>query len=133
MKAFLFSLMTLFMLTGCSVTYETAAEDESLYISGTYGWVVQDFTVAYSYDYYQESSLYFETPYLPRGTKIYIDVYNDYDYAYVEYDSWQIFLYDQWFNGAYEAHYTFEVDESGYQYLGLHNLHPESVVHVYYQ
>lgn len=133
MKSFIFSLLAVFMLTGCDVTYNVTPETESLYISGDYGWVVHDFEVAYSYDYWQESSLYFETPYLQRGTKIYIDVYNDYDYAYVEYDSWRLSLYDQWFNGAYEAHYVFDVDESGYQYFGLHDLHPEAAVHVYYQ
>lgn len=131
MKAFIFSIVTLLMLTGCSVTYET--DDGSLYVDGTYGWVVHDFEVAYSYDYCQESSLYFETPYLTRGTKIYVDIYNDYDYAYIEYDSWSLYLYDQWFNGAYEAHYIFEVDENGYQYFGLHDLHSDAVVHVYYQ
>jgi hypothetical protein len=121
------------MLTGCTVTYDATAEDESLYISGSYGWVVHDFEVAYSYDYCQDTTLYLETPYLQRGTKIYIDIYNDYDYAYVEFDSARTYLYDQWFNGAYEAHYTFEADESGYHYFALHDLHPDAVVHVYYQ
>ncbi len=131
MKAFIFFIVTLLVLTGCTVTYET--DDGSLYVDGTYGWVVQDFEVAYSYEYYETGSLYFETPYLERGTKIYIDIYNDYDYAFIEYDSWNIYLYDQWFNGAYEAHYTFEVDESGCQYFALHDLHQDAVVHVYYQ
>lgn len=131
MKAFIFSILTLLMLTGCSVTYET--DDGSLYVDGSYGWVVQSYDLSYTYDYWLDGSLYFETPYLQEGMTLYVDIYNDFDYAYVEYESWRLYLYDLWFNGAYEAHYVFEVQESGYHYFALHDLHPDSIVHVYYR
>ncbi len=133
MKSFIFSTLIAFMLAGCTVTYDTHDYGESLYVHGSYGWIVHDFELAYSYDYFQGDSLYFETPYLERGDKVYVDVYNDFDYAYIEYDSWRISLSDQWFYGAYEAHYVFEADESGYHYFALHELHQDSVVHVSYQ
>ncbi len=133
MKTFLISTLTAFLLAGCEVTYDATAYDESVYVDGSYGWIVHDYEVPYSYNYYQDDNLYFETPYLQRGTKVYVDIYNDYNYAYVDVESWSMSLYEQWFDGAYEAHYVYEVDESGYQYFNIQDLHQDAAVHVYYE
>ena len=133
MKTFLISTLTAFLLAGCEVTYDATAYDESVYVDGSYGWIVHDYEVPYSYNYYQDDILYFETPYLQRGTKVYVDIYNDYNYAYIDVESWSMFLYEQWFDGAYEAHYVYEVDESGYQYFNIQDLHHDAAVHVYYE
>ncbi len=133
MKTFLIFALAAFLLTGCEVTYESTPSNESLYVDGSYGWVVHDYEVPYYEEYYEDDSLYFETPYLQRGTKVYVDIYNDYDYAYINVDNWSMYLYDQWFDGAYEAHYVYEVDESGYQYFNIHDLHPDATVYVYFE
>ena len=133
MKTFLISTLTAFLLAGCEVTYDATAYDESVYVDGSYGWIVHDYEVPYSYNYYQDDILYFETPYLQRGTKVYVDIYNDYNYAYIDVESWSMSLYEQWFDGAYEAHYVYEVDESGYQYFNIQDLHHDAAVHVYYE
>lgn len=133
MKTLLISTLIAFMLAGCEVTYDSTSYGESLYIDGSYGWVVHDYELAYTFDYYHDDSLYFETPYLEHGTKVYVDIYNDYDYAYIDVNNWSMRLVDQWFNGAYEAHYVFEVDESGYHYFQIADLHQDAVVHVYYE
>ncbi len=133
MKTVLISTLIAFILAGCDVNYNTTHYDESPYVDGSYGWLVHDYEVAYSYDYSLDNSLYFETPYLPRGTKVYVDIYNDFDYAYIDVDNWSMYLYDQWFDGAYEAHYVYEVDESGYQYFSIEDLHQDATVHVYYE
>lgn len=133
MKTVIFSFMVVFLLAGCEVTYNVTPQEETLYINGEYGWVVHDQNVAYTYEHYQSDVLYFETPYLQYGSKVYVDVYNDYDYAYIDVFDWSMYLVDQWFDGAYEAHYVFEVDESGYQYFQITDLHPDAIVHVYYE
>ena len=133
MKTLIISAVIAFMFAGCQVTYDSTSYSDSLYVEGSYGWIVQDYELAYVYDYYRDGTLYFETPYLEYGTKVYVDIYNDYDYAYIDVDNWSMYLYDQWFNGAYEAHYVYEVDSSGYQYFQIQDLHPDSVVHVYYE
>lgn len=133
MKTFLISTLTAFLLAGCEVTYDATAYDESVYVDGSYGWIVHDYEVPYSYNYYQDDILYFETPYLQRGTKVYVDIYNDYNYAYIDVESWSMSLSEQWFDGAYEAHYVYEVDESGYQYFNIQDLHHDAAVHVYYE
>ncbi|WP_345974625.1 hypothetical protein [Sulfurimonas sp. HSL3-7] len=133
MKTFIFSTLIAFMLAGCQVTYDSYSDRDSLYVDGSYGWVVQEYELPYSYDYYLDDSLYFETPYLQDGTKVYIDIYNDYGYAYIDVNDWSMILIDQWFDGAYEAHYVFEVGESGYHYFQIGDLDPDTVVHIYYQ
>ena len=133
MKTVLISALIAFILTGCEVTYSSISYEESPYVDGSYGWVVHEYELAYSYDYYLDDSLYFETPYLPYGTKVYVDIYNDYDYAYIDVDNWSMSLSEQWFDGAYEAHYIYEVDEIGYQYFNIQDLHQDATVHVYYE
>ena len=133
MKTLLISTLVAFLLAGCEVTYDATADEESLYVDGAYGWIVHDYEVSYSYNYYQDDILYFETPYLQRGTKVYVDIYNDYNYAYIDVESWSMSLYEQWFDGAYEAHYVYEVDESGYHYFNIQDLHHDAAVHVYYE
>jgi hypothetical protein len=133
MKSFIFSILAAFMLTGCDVTYNVTPETQSLYIVGDYGWVVHDQTVEYMYEHYVSGALYLETPYLERGTKVYIDIYNDYNYAYITVENGRLYLSDQWFDGAYEAHYVFEVGESGYHYFQIGDLHRDTAVHIYYQ
>ena len=128
MKTFLISALIVFVLAGCKVTY-----DKSSYVEGSYGWVVNEYEVIYTDEYFLDNSLYLETPYLELGTKVYVDIYNDYDYAYIGVDSWSMYLYDQWFDGAYEAHYIYEVDESGYQYFCIQDLHQDATVHIYYE
>ena len=110
-----------------------APETESVYINGEYGWVVHDHNVDYTNEHYESDVLYLETPYLQEGSKVYVDVYNDYDYAYITVDNWSMYLYDQWFDGAYEAHYVLEADYSGYHYFQIADLHPDAVVSIYYE
>ena len=133
MKTVLFPIVLAFLLAGCEVTYDSTPYEESLYVDGSYGWVVHDYGLDYTLDYYDDSSLYFETPYLQYGSKVYIDIYNDYNYAYIDIFDWSMYLVDQWFNGAYEAHYVFEVEEAGYHYFKIADLHPDAVVHLYYE
>ena len=87
--------------------------------------------VDYSYEHYDSSTLYLETPFLREGQKVYVDIYNDYDYAYISVDNGSLYLYDQWFDGAYEAHYVLEAGVSGYHYFQIADLHPEAVVSIY--
>ena len=132
MKTVLFPLVLALFLAGCEVTYDSNSYEESLYVDGSYGWVVHEYTIPYTYDYYQNNSLYLETPYLPRGTKVFVDIYNDFNYAYMDVEGWSMYLYDQWFDGAYEAHYVYEVSEDGYHYFNIQELHPDAEVYVYF-
>ena len=133
MKASLFSLVFIFLLSGCEINYNITIPTETLYTTGDYGWIIHDQNVDYFDEHFQNRILYLQTPYLHQGTKIYIAVYNDYDYAYINVDDRNIYLYEEWFNGDYEAHYVLKIAASGYYYFKLSDLHPDAVVSIYYE
>jgi len=132
MKTSVISLFVLLLLTGCGVGYESTPYGNTSYIYGEHGWLIEEEDRSYTYEQQASQTLYFETPYLSRGCRVYIDIYQDYNYAYVDADTSGMHLYDQWFVGDDEAHYVYEVHNSGYQYLWIEDLHPSTIVHINY-
>ncbi len=127
MKTYLFSLLVAFFISGCGVGYESTPYGDNIYMYGSYGHIVQDTQASYDYD----EILYFETSYLQRGCEIYVDIYNDYSYAYINIDERDMYLYDHYYAGSDEAHYIFKIKRSGYNYFSIEDLHPQTVVKVY--
>jgi len=131
MKTFLFSLLVAVFISGCGVGYESTPYGDTVYVYGSYGHIVQDTQTSYYDEYSYNETLYFETSYLQRGCTIYVDIYNDYSYSYMNVDERDMYLYDQWYINSDEAHYVYKINRSGYNYFSIENLHPQAVIKVY--
>lgn len=129
----LLSLLTLMLLiSGCGVVYEESPNGDSLYVYGSYGWIVNDYEVTYVYDTHYSDVVYFETPYLDAGCLIHIDIFDDYNDAFIGFDGWGTALAGYNYYYPNDSEYTYEVLDAGYHRFYISDLHPSSSVRVSY-
>jgi len=104
-------MLTAFAFSGCGVGLYFENDDPYLY--GQYGFITYYEPVTYFYDEHYTDTIYFETPYLDSGCRIYLTLYGGGD-AWVSYDDRSMFLYDVDYARS-DTTYTFEVLYPGRQ------------------